>query len=217
MLWLLATPFAILALAGVVWFSVGYARFARYHRHKGLERRKVAFLPYALREGIAILTLGLWHLRAAFSDGLRTPARVTGPPVLCLHVITQTGSNLWGIRKALEARGRPTRAMSLGRFPGSRRRLGDLLAPEVERLAAISPTGLWTSSPTPSAALCSVSCSPTVPILLDRSATSSPWAVLTAAPPAFGACRWAGRSNASAAAPSCSRACRPSTPTTSRP
>lgn len=140
MLWLLA-PIGLLVLAAVAWFGVGYTRFARYHRHKGLQRQKVAFLPYAVREGLAILTLGVWHLRAAFADGLRTPAVVSGPPVLCLHGITQTGSNLWGIRRALEARGRPTRAVSFGRWPAGRQHLVGLLGPEIERLAERSPTG----------------------------------------------------------------------------
>ena len=141
MAWLVAAPFALLALVASVWFGVGYARFVRYHHHKGLERHQVAFLPYALREGVAILTVGLWHLRAAFADGLRTPKIVSGPPVLCLHGITQTGSNLWGIRRALEARGRPTLALSLGRLPRNRRHLGDRVAPELLRLAALSSTG----------------------------------------------------------------------------
>ena len=78
---------------------------------------------------------------AAFADGLRTPKVVAGPPVLCLHGITQTGSNLWGIRRALEARGRPTLALSLGRLPRNRRHLGGRVAPAVEQLAALSASG----------------------------------------------------------------------------
>lgn len=141
MMWLLALPVVALAVVAMVWFGVGYLRFLRYHRHKGLELQRVGFLPYAIREGVAIATLGLWHLRAAFADGLRRPAVVTGPPVLCLHGITQTGSNLWGIRRALEQRGRPTEAISLGRLPRGRRRLGNRIAPVLEALAGISPTG----------------------------------------------------------------------------
>lgn len=129
------------AFVGVAWFGLGYARFLRYHRYKGLEAHEVAFLPYAFHEAVAIATLGLWHLRAAWSDGLRTPAEVTGPPVLCLHGITQTGSNLWGIRRALERRGRPTRALSLGRIPRARRRLAERVAPVIRDLAARSATG----------------------------------------------------------------------------
>lgn len=139
--WILAALAAALVLFGVGWFGLGYARFARYHRYKGLEVQRVGFLPYAAREAVAIATIGLWHLRAAWSDGLRTPATVTGSPVLCIHGITQTGSNLWGIRRALERRGRPTRAISLGRIPRARHRLADRVAPVIRDLAARSING----------------------------------------------------------------------------
>lgn len=141
MWWLLALVPALLLVAALLWFGVGYARFLGYHRHKGLERPPGPFLPYVFREAVALVTLPLWHLRAAYADRLRTPARVTGPPVLCLHGISQTGSNLWGMRRALEACGRPTRALSFGRFPSSRRRLAELIGPELKDLAAGSVDG----------------------------------------------------------------------------
>lgn len=138
---LLLLPLVTTLIVGLSWFGGGYLRFVRYHHHKGIVLPPIAWVRYAIREAWAVLTIGVWHLRAAFADGLRAPAVVSGPPVLCLHGITQTGSNLWGIRRALERRGRATLALSLGRLPPSRHRLADRVAPALRRLADLSPTG----------------------------------------------------------------------------
>lgn len=142
MSWLVVALVALVPLvAAAAWFTFGIVRYVGYHRHKGLGEPEVAFVPYAFGEAVAMLTLAAWHARAAFADGLRTPAGASGPPVLCLHGISQTGSNLWGLRRALERRGRPTEAVSFGRLPPERGRLAAQIAPIVERLAARSPTG----------------------------------------------------------------------------
>lgn len=127
------------------WLIFLYVRRQAYFRFKQLEAPPLparAFVRYALLEGTAMLTLAWWRVRAALADGRREPqGPVTGPPVLCVHGITQNGSNLWGIRRALAGRGRATRAVSLGLFG----RPLSAYVPPLERafreLAADSPGG----------------------------------------------------------------------------
>jgi len=110
----------VLPLVGVgAWMAAAHAWFVRWHRRARLplpwaDAREVA--AWHLREIGAFLRIAVWHLRARFSDGLRTPrVAVTGPPVLLVHGFTQNGSNWWGLRRRLEGVGRPTMAVSLGR------------------------------------------------------------------------------------------------------
>ncbi len=120
---LLLAAAALLVLGPVfgigTWLALMYVRRRAYDRYKQRDAAIPvgAFLRYALHEGVAMLTVFWWRVRAALADALREPeGPVTGPPVLCVHGITQNGSNLWGVRRALERRGRPTRAVSLGLF-----------------------------------------------------------------------------------------------------
>lgn len=94
-------------------------RYYAYHAHKGeaVGLTSTDVLGQLLGEGMAFATLGAWHLRAFFADGWRVPDEVTGPPVVAVHGYTQNATNMWGIRRALEARGRSTRAVSMG-WPG---------------------------------------------------------------------------------------------------
>lgn len=109
---LLALSLPPVALAA--FFAVTQARWRAYVRHK-----RLALAPWRLRdvvdELVAFARVGAWRLLAG-ADALRRPARMTGRPVVCVHGVTQDGTNLWGIRRALEARGRPTLAVSLGRL-----------------------------------------------------------------------------------------------------
>ncbi|MDP2308636.1 MAG: alpha/beta fold hydrolase [Pseudomonadota bacterium] len=115
---------ALVAAAPVLiigsWLVLMYLRRGAYYRYKQIEAPPLpmrSFVRYGLLEGVAMLTLIWWRARAALADGRRDPrGPVTGPPVLCVHGITQNGSNLWGIRRALARRGRSTRAVSLGLF-----------------------------------------------------------------------------------------------------
>ncbi len=107
----LGSPFALT----VAWFAFSYRRFIGYHQHKGVGTPRRPPLAYALWEGLALLILGWWHVRARWQDPLRIPAgTLTGPPVVCIHGFSQNGTNLWGIRRALYRHGRATRAVSLG-------------------------------------------------------------------------------------------------------
>lgn len=111
----IATPFA--AVAG--WLGYLHLRFSAYHRFKRTELAPLGvsgWLRVHLREAWAFGVLGVCTARALAADGLRAPATPTGRPVLCVHGFTQNGTNFWRIRAALEASGRPTRALFLG-FP----------------------------------------------------------------------------------------------------
>ncbi len=102
------------------WMGFSLLRFRGYYLHKGEEPPPMSFVElarYLFAEVGAMLTLGWWHLRAARRNGLLAPdGPETGPPVLCVHGITQDGTNLWGIRRALARRGRASMAVSLGRY-----------------------------------------------------------------------------------------------------
>jgi pimeloyl-ACP methyl ester carboxylesterase len=57
---------------------------------------------------------GLWHFQAFLRDGLRIPDQRAGRTVVCVHGYSQNATNFHGLRRALEAAGRPTVAVSLG-------------------------------------------------------------------------------------------------------
>jgi pimeloyl-ACP methyl ester carboxylesterase len=110
---------ALLTVAGIA-ASLAWShwRFTAYHRHKGIELpplSAVDVLRLHVGEALAWFVLGGWVFRAAFQDRLVVPSVVRGPPVVCVHGFTQNGTNFWGIRQALGARGRPHRAVWLGR------------------------------------------------------------------------------------------------------
>ena len=108
---------AALAVAGVGGLAGAmawqYHRLVQYRRFKGLpvEDHPLDYVEHVRAEATAISKVAWWHVRGAFQDRLSIGE---GRPVLCIHGFTQNGTNLWGIREALEARGRPTRAVSLG-------------------------------------------------------------------------------------------------------
>lgn len=104
-------------LSVIGWLGISHVRAHRYHRYKGLELPALGLLGHLrvyARELAAFFTLGLWHLRAWFAEGWRG-APAAGRPVVLLHGFTQNGTNWWGMRRALEALGRPTLVVSMGR------------------------------------------------------------------------------------------------------
>lgn len=101
------------------WVTFSYTRYRQYWAHKGTNETPMTFgemVRYQVREVGAFLIIGFWALRAALNDGLRRPAEARGRPVLCVHGFGMNGTNFWGVRLALEAHGRPTRAVFMG-FP----------------------------------------------------------------------------------------------------
>lgn len=142
----LAVAFAVvlgvpaLAAAGLAgWIGFSFVRFRAYYQHKGIDAPPLppaALARYVVRESFAMLTFAWWRLRAARRDGLLHPSgAIAGPPVLCVHGITQDGTNFWGLRRALARRGRASMAVSLGRFAA---RLDGHLPPLVHALRALS-------------------------------------------------------------------------------
>jgi pimeloyl-ACP methyl ester carboxylesterase len=103
-----ALTFVVFGQAQRLWWSFRAGASADAH-----PKRVAAGLG---RELLGFAVAGWWHLRAFFADGLRRPRASTGRVVVCVHGFTQNGTNMWGIRQALERVGRPTRAISLGRF-----------------------------------------------------------------------------------------------------
>ncbi len=119
--YLVAFAAVLLALpaAQAIWIPLTHLRFIRYHRLVGIQPPRLGFwgtLTYYWRALIANLTMAWWIVYAFGRDGLRQPTGdVTGAPVLCVHGYLRNGTCMWGIRRALERRGRPTFSVSLGR------------------------------------------------------------------------------------------------------
>jgi len=127
------------SLGGVLHWHHG--RWVAYHRRKGRSVPGTAG-EVLWAEAVDGLRLGVDYVRGLFGDGLRRPAEVRGPMVLCVHGYTQNGTNFVRIRRALEAGGRPTMAVSMWH------RLAPLawylrrLERAVERAVELDPDGI---------------------------------------------------------------------------
>ena len=137
---LFAVPVSI-----TLWIATSHWLFARYHRHQhdGPAPRPLGLaghLRYYRRLLFATLTVTWWTVRASGRDGLRRPAgEVSGSPVLCVHGFFRNGSCMWGIRRALERRGRPTRSVSMGRPIRAIERYAPPLVTALRELGAAFP------------------------------------------------------------------------------
>lgn len=118
-----------------------HRRFVRYHEFKGLPQQ-TAFGTWLRAETLGAGTLGWWYVTGFLKDGLRVPENAVSRPVLCIHGYSQNATNFVGLRRVLEADGRPTIAVSLWhRFAPLEwyaRRLGQRIA----TLAAEYPDGI---------------------------------------------------------------------------
>ena len=120
LLLLLVPPLSALLLAGWIlfWTAFTHFRWARFYRLANEEPPSLhdhGWPRFYLRTMKAALVLIGWGFLHMFRNGLRHPSGPrTGPPVLCVHGFHMTGSSMWGLRRALEERGRPTRAVFLG-------------------------------------------------------------------------------------------------------
>ena len=92
---------------------VHHRRFVQYHAHKGIQR-PMPFGTWLRAETLGAGTLGWWYVTGFRKDGLRIPENAVGRPVLCVHGYSQNATNFVGLRRVLEADGRPTVAISLG-------------------------------------------------------------------------------------------------------
>lgn len=114
--WSIAALVSVPVVGVFAWLGATHAWFAQYHRHKGLRIRPASLaehLSYYLGEALALTVVGMWHVHALWSDGLRNP-RGDERPVLLVHGFTQNATNVWGLRRRLERDGHPTWAVSLG-------------------------------------------------------------------------------------------------------
>jgi len=102
----------------VAWILLAHVRYISYNRRNGLALPRLGAGGWVIFYGrmlAAIVTLSGWFFRGMGQDGLRSPADgETGKPVLCIHGFHMNGTCMWGLRRALERRGRPTRALFLG-------------------------------------------------------------------------------------------------------
>lgn len=101
----------------IFWTAVSHYRHSAFLRRRGRTMPPLGFagwVRYYLHTLGSSALLVAWALRATFADGLRLPAEVRGAPVLCVHGFHLAGYAMWGIRRTLERRGRPTRAVFLG-------------------------------------------------------------------------------------------------------
>ena len=114
-------PFVALALyslGALAWTALSHLKFVTFYRSEGqapptMTRREWA--RFYRRTLVGALYLLWWSIRAAGRAGYRPPrGENTGSPVLCVHGIFMNASCMWGIRQALEASGRGTRAVSMG-------------------------------------------------------------------------------------------------------
>ena len=131
---ILLFPFVALALfslGALFWTAVSHLRWAASYRAENstppaMSRHDwIRFYRHTL---IGALYLLWWSIRAVGQAGYRPPrgGRTSAagshsprsesllPPVLCIHGIFMNASCMWGIRQALEAAGRGTRAVSMG-------------------------------------------------------------------------------------------------------
>lgn len=119
-LFLLLPPLATLVIAGWIlfWTALTHLRWVHFFRRAGEEPPSLdanGWLRFYLCTLGAALEIIWWGLLHMFQDRLRRPSgETTGPPVICVHGFHMTGSCMWGIRRRLENRGRPTRAVFLG-------------------------------------------------------------------------------------------------------
>ena len=120
LLLLLVPPLAALAVLGWIlsWTTFTHLRWTHFYHRIGEEPPPLdgqGWPRFYLRTMRASVVLLWWLFLHLFQNGLRPPVgKMTGPPVLCVHGFHMTGSCMWGIRRYLEARGRPTRSVFLG-------------------------------------------------------------------------------------------------------
>ena len=130
-------------LSPALWLPLTHWRFVRYHRRSGDLPEPLGVggaLRYYRRALASNLVMAFWFLRAFGRNGLRQPpGAVTGGPVLCVHGFLRNGSCMWGVRRALERRGRPTRAVSMGRPLRSIERYAPPLESALRELVGLHP------------------------------------------------------------------------------
>lgn len=119
-------------------------RFVGYHRRRQLAYPALGWAGWAafyLRTVASALRLWWWW-RAFLADGLRIPPGATAEPaVLYVHGFHMNGTSMWGIRRALERRGRATQAVSLGLPYRSAEVYARSLVRAMGRLLAAAPGG----------------------------------------------------------------------------
>lgn len=118
-----------------------HRRFVGYHAYKGLPQQ-TSFGTWLRAESLGAGTLGWWTLTGFRHNGLRVPPNAAGRPVLCVHGYGQNPTNFVGLRRVLEAAGRPTVAVSLRHRLAPLDRYAERLAEHIRTMAEQWPDGL---------------------------------------------------------------------------
>lgn len=105
------------ALIVLGWLGAAHLRYVRFHRRAGLALPP--FLPgdaarYYGETLVGVARCLVWRFVARGEEGWRVPPGAGGTPVVCLHGYLMNATALNGLRRRLEAWGRPTRAVFLG-------------------------------------------------------------------------------------------------------
>lgn len=118
LLLVVAAVAALFVVALALFVLATWRQRVAFDREKGEQVAVGAWAALALfrNELGALLTLMWWRL-TGFGDGGFSPSQTKnrGRPVVCVHGLWGDPSNMRGIRRALDARGRPSYAVDLGR------------------------------------------------------------------------------------------------------
>lgn len=118
LLWLPLLAAALFVGSVVFWTAFSHLRFLIFHRSEGKKPVPLGirgWLVFYLRTLRGACLLLWWFFRAAFRGSLRLPpGEHRGRPVLCVHGLFLNSTCMWGIRRALERRGHPTRGVFMG-------------------------------------------------------------------------------------------------------
>lgn len=114
----------VLAAAGwpatvLLWTALAHARFHSFHRREGLTYPRLGlpgWVRFYLRTVVSVTPVWAWWLRSAAGGAAGSgEGPPPGDPVLCVHGFHLGESSMWGLRRALERRGRRTAGVFLGR------------------------------------------------------------------------------------------------------
>lgn len=109
------------AVSVVLWTAVAHLRFRAFHRREGTSYPGLGLAGWArfyLHTVASSGRLAAWWLRSVLGGSPRAagaPAAArAADPVLCIHGFHLGASSVWGLRRALERRGRRTAGVFLG-------------------------------------------------------------------------------------------------------
>jgi hypothetical protein len=135
---------AVVVCALALWVLGTHLRWSLFHRRAGKQVVLGALPTLALWTGElgALLTLTWWRVTGLGDGGFSSSqTKNRGRPVVCVHGMWGNGTNMRRIRAALEARGRPSYSVDLGRPFRGIEDYGPPLALALHQALALHPEG----------------------------------------------------------------------------